>query len=105
VSAKLIPKICKNKASGNSRLTAASRQATAADSHSQNCLQALVVFFLFSLPTFDETTIELCLHAEKLTETVLHLNLGHFVGFFCFVLCSFGLFYFSPLMRKLQNNI
>jgi hypothetical protein len=24
---------------------------------------------------------------------------------FCFVLCSFVLFYFSPLMRQLQNNI
>jgi hypothetical protein len=45
------------------------------------------------------------MHAEKLTETVLHLNLGHFVGFFVVVLCSFVLFYFSPLMRQLQNNI
>jgi hypothetical protein len=50
--------------------------------------------FFFSLPTFDETTTELHLHAEKLIETVLHLNLGHFVGFFfscsvqlCSILC------------------
>jgi hypothetical protein len=50
-------------------------------------------FFFFSLPTFDEKTIKLHLLAEKLTETVLHLNLGHFVGFvffgvqFCSTLC------------------
>jgi hypothetical protein len=64
-------------------------------------------FFLFALPTFGETTTELCLHGEKLSETVLHLNLRHFVGFFVclFVLCGFGLFYFSPLMRQVQNNI
>jgi hypothetical protein len=100
VSVKLTPEICINKASSNSRLTAAGRQATASESHSQNCLQTL----FFTLPAFDETTTELRLHAEKLTETVLHLNLGHFVGVF-FVLCSFVLFYFSPLMRQLQNNI
>jgi hypothetical protein len=84
VSGKLTPEICINNASSNSRLTAAGRQAIAADSHSQTCLQNL---FFFSLPTFDETKTELHLHAEKLTETVLHLNLGHFVGFFlfCFV--------------------
>jgi hypothetical protein len=42
--------------------------------------------FFFSIPTFDEKTTELHLHAEKLTETVLHLNLGHFVGFFFLML-------------------
>jgi hypothetical protein len=67
VSAKLTPEIYINKASSNSRLTAAGRQATDADSHSQNCLQTLF-FFLFSFPTFDETTTELRLHAEKLTK-------------------------------------
>jgi hypothetical protein len=114
VSAKLTPEICKNNASSNSRLTAVGRQATAADSHSQTCLQALY----FPLPTFDEKTTKLHMHVEKITETVLHLNLGHFVGFFgffaffvclfvClfFVLCGFVLFYVSPLMRQLQNNI
>jgi hypothetical protein len=101
-SVKLTPEICLNAAASNSRLIAAGRQATAADSHSQTCLQTLFVcLFLFSLPTFDETTTELCLHAEKLIETVLHLNLGHFVGFFLFYAV---LFYFSPLMRQLQNN-
>jgi hypothetical protein len=62
----------------------------------------------FSFPTFDDKTTKLHLHAEKLTGTVLHLNLGHFVGFFVvlvFVLCSFVLLYVSPLMRQLQNNI
>jgi hypothetical protein len=70
VSAKLTPEICINNATSNSRLTAADRQATAADSHSQTCLQTLFFFFL-SLPTFDEKTTELHLHAEKLTETEL----------------------------------
>jgi hypothetical protein len=84
VSAKLTPEICINKASNNSRLTAAGRQATAADT----ILRTVSRLFFFSLPTFDEKTTELHLHAEKLTETVLHLNLGHFVGVF---LCSFVL--------------
>jgi hypothetical protein len=79
MSAKLTAEICINNASSYSRLTAVARQATAADSHSQNCLQTL---FYFSLLTFDEKTTEIHLHAEKLTETVLHLNLGNFVGFF-----------------------
>jgi hypothetical protein len=88
VSAKLTPEICINKASSNSRLTAGGRQATASDSHSQNCFQTL----FFPLPTFDETTTKLHLHAEKLTETVLHLNLEHFVGsfLFCAVLFCFA---------------
>jgi hypothetical protein len=104
VSAKLTPEICINKASSNSRLTAAGRQGTAADT----ILRTVSRLFFFSLSTFDEKTTELHLHAEKLTETVLHLNLGHFVGF-CFVLffilCSFVLLYVSPLMRQIQNNI
>jgi uncharacterized BrkB/YihY/UPF0761 family membrane protein len=68
----------------------------------------LFLFFIFnplsvSLPTFDEKTTKLHLHAEKLTENVLHLNLGHFVGcFFC--VCSFVLFYVSPLIRQLQRH-
>jgi hypothetical protein len=71
VSAKLTPEICINNASSNSRLTAASR-----------------VFF-FLLP-FDETTTKLHLHAEKLTETVLHLAWDTLWGFlFCFVLVFF----------------
>jgi hypothetical protein len=91
VSAKLVPEICINNAASNSRLTAAGRQATAADSHSQTCLQALFFFFL---PMFDEKTTELHLHSEKPTETILHLYLGHFVGFFFFSCFGAVLFYF-----------
>jgi hypothetical protein len=47
-----------------------------------------------SLPTFDEKTNKLHLHAEKLTETVLHLNLGH-VGFLC--LCAVLFYFMHPL--------
>jgi hypothetical protein len=102
VSAKLTPEICINKASRNNRLTAASRWATASDSHSQTCLQTL--FFFSSLSSFDETTTELHPHAEKLTETVLHLNLGHFVGFwFSYFFCFLGVFLvFFPFDEK--NN-
>jgi hypothetical protein len=86
VSAKLSPDICINNASSNSRQTAAGREATATDSGSR--------LFFFSLPIFDEKNTELQLHAEKLTETVLHLNLGHIVGFFCLLLFCVVLFYF-----------
>jgi hypothetical protein len=96
VSVKLTPEICINNATSNSRLTAAGRRDAASDSHSLNCLQTLFFF----LSSFDETITELHLHAEKLTETVLHLNMGHFVGFFvlfCFVLFFFFFFCFFPL--------
>jgi hypothetical protein len=101
-SVKLTPEICINNVSSNSRLTAAGRQATAVETIHRPVSR----LFFFSLPTFDETTSKLHLHAEKLTETVLHLNFGHFVGFGCFfVLCSCVLFYVTPLMKQLQNNI
>jgi hypothetical protein len=74
VSAKLTPENCINNASISGRLTAAGRQATAADTILRTVSR--LFFFLF-LPTFDERTPELHLQAEKLTETVLHLNLGH----------------------------
>jgi hypothetical protein len=80
VSAKLTTEICINNASSNSSLTAAGRQATAADTIHRTVSR--LFFFSLFLPTFDERTTELHLHAEKLTETVLHLNLGHMVGFF-----------------------
>jgi hypothetical protein len=102
VSVKLTPEICINNASSNSRLTAAGRQATAADTIHRTVSR---LFFFLSVPTFDEKATELHLHAEKLTETVLHLNLGHFVGFFFFFLvqvCSTLVF---PLIRQLQNKI
>jgi hypothetical protein len=62
VSAKLTPEICINNAASNSRLTAAGRQATAADT----VLRTVSRLFFFSLPIFDETTTKLHLHAEKL---------------------------------------
>jgi hypothetical protein len=101
VSVKLTPEICINKASSNSRLTAAAGKPQPQIAILQNCLQTL-----FFLASFDETTTELHQNAEKLTETVLHLNLRHFVGFFfvCVLFCLvwFGLV-FSPLMRQQQN--
>jgi hypothetical protein len=110
VSAKLTPEICINNGSSNSRLTAAGRQATAADTILRTVSRLFVFFFfLVSLPTSDEKTTKLYLHAEKLTEIVLHLNLRPFVGlcflFLFFFVCSFVLLYASPMMRQLQNNI
>jgi hypothetical protein len=84
-----MPDICINKTSSNSRLTSVGKQVTATRIH-----RTVSRLFVFSLSTFDETKTELRLHAEKLTETVLHLSLGHFVGFF-FILCDFVLFYFT----------
>jgi hypothetical protein len=71
VSAKLTPEICINNATNNSRLTAPGQQATATDT----ILRTVSRFFFFLfLTTFDERTTELHLHAEKLTETILHLT-------------------------------
>jgi hypothetical protein len=103
VSAKLTPEICINNASSNSRLTTTGRQATVAETILRTVSR--LFFFFLCLPTFDERTTELQLQAEKLTETVLHLNLGHLGGYFCACVCSFVLLYESPLMRQLQNNI
>jgi hypothetical protein len=80
VRAKLTPEICINNAASYSRLTAAGKQATVADTILRT-VSRLFCFF-FCLPTFDERTTKLHLQAEKLTETVLPLNLGHLVGFF-----------------------
>jgi hypothetical protein len=54
VSAKLIPEICINNTSSNSRLTAVGRQATTADTIHRT-VSRLFYFFL-SLLTFDEKT-------------------------------------------------
>jgi hypothetical protein len=96
VSAKFTPEICINKASSNSRLTAVGRQATATDT-----IHRTVSRLFFFPSSFDETTTKQHLHAEKLTETVLYLNLGYFEVIFCFVLLCFLVF--SPLMRQWQN--
>jgi hypothetical protein len=80
VSAKLNPEICINNASSNSRLITAGRQATVAETILRTVSR--LFFFSLCLPTFDERTSELHLQAEKLTETVLHLNLGQLVGLY-----------------------
>jgi hypothetical protein len=50
--------------------------------------------------SFDETMTELQPHAERLTETGLHLNLGY-LGFFCLFVCLVCFVgFFSPLMRQ-----
>jgi hypothetical protein len=89
VSVKLTAEIYINNTSSNSRLTAAGRQATAINTIHRTVSRH---FFFSSLPTFDEKTTELQLHAEKLTETVLH-----FFG-------SFVLLHGSPLIWQLHNN-
>jgi hypothetical protein len=79
----------------------AGRQQWADKPQVQIAIHRLVTrLFFFSLSPFDEKTTKLHLHAEKLTETVLHLNLEHF-----FCVCSFVLLYVSPLVSQLQNNI
>jgi hypothetical protein len=52
VSAKLTPEICINNASSNSRLPAAGRQATAADTTLRTVSR--LFFFFFSLPLMRE---------------------------------------------------
>jgi hypothetical protein len=59
VGVKLTPEIYINNASGNSRLTAVGRQATAADSHSQTCLQTLL--FSLSLPLMRKQSNYTCM--------------------------------------------
>jgi hypothetical protein len=99
VSAKFTPEICINNASSY-RLRAAGRQATVADT----TLRTVSRLFFFSLLTFDEKTTELHLHAEKLIETVLHFTWDTLWVFFVCV-SGFVLFFVTPLMRQLQNNI
>jgi hypothetical protein len=104
VSVKLTPEICINNTASNSRLTAAGRQATASDSHSQNCLQTL---FFLSLPLMKKQLNNTCM--LKNLRNCIAFELGTLCRFFVivvvFVLCGFVLLYVSPLMRQLQNNI
>jgi hypothetical protein len=102
VTVKLTPEICINNASSNSRLTAVGRQATAANSHSQNCFQTLFFSFLSPYLWWDNNrTTPAC---WKTYWNCIAFELGKICGSF-FVLCSSVLFYFFPLMRQLQNNI
>jgi hypothetical protein len=71
VSAKLTPEICINNASSNSRLTAAGRQATVAETILRTVSR---LFFFLCLPTFDERTTKLHLQAEKLTAFAFELG-------------------------------
>jgi hypothetical protein len=101
VSAKLTPEICINNASSNSRLTTAGRQATIAETFLRT-VSRLFFFFFLCLPTFHERTTKLHLQAEKLTETVLHLNLGHLTrtgdcDFTAFELGGFLVFWFFKI--------
>jgi hypothetical protein len=99
VSVKLTLEICINNISSNS-----SWQQWAGEPQPQIAIHRPVSRLPFFLPTFDETTTELHLHTEKLTETVLHLNLGHFVVFFflfCVVLFGLVFFPFDKTMTEL----
>jgi hypothetical protein len=101
VSAKLTPKICINNAASNSRLTAAGRQATAADSHSQTCLQTLC-FLSPYLWWENNWTTPAC---WKIYWNCIAFELGTLCGFFFFlVLCGFVLFYVTPLMNNYRTS-
>jgi hypothetical protein len=52
-----------------------------------------------------QTTSQTTLACWKTYWNCIAFELGTLCGFVFFVLCRFGLFYFSPLMRQLQNNI
>jgi hypothetical protein len=103
VSVKLTPEICINKASSNSCLTATGKWPTAADSHSQNCLQTL--FFSLFLWWDNNWTTPACWRTYW---NCIAFELGTLCGVF-FVLCSFVLFWFfqsvSPLMRHPQSYV
>jgi hypothetical protein len=57
----LTPEIYINNAASNSGLTVAGRQATAADSHSQTCLQTLFFSLSLSLPLMRKQLNYTCL--------------------------------------------
>jgi hypothetical protein len=80
-------------------------QQRASEWQPQIAIHRTVSRLFFFLPTFDETTTELHLHAEKLTETILHLTLGHYVEFYCIVLFCFVLFCFFPLWWNNDRTI
>jgi hypothetical protein len=87
MSAKLTPEICINNASRNSRLTAVGRQATASDSHSQNCLRLFFFLSLYLCWENNETT-RAC---SKTHWNSIAFELRTLCGFFFFCV---ALFYF-----------
>jgi hypothetical protein len=103
VSAKLTPEICINNATSNSRLTAVGGQATATDSHSQTGLQTL--FFLSPYLWWENNwATPACWKTYWNCIAFEHGTLCGVLVLFPF-LCGFVLFYVTPLMRQLQNNI
>jgi hypothetical protein len=97
MSVKLTPEICINKASSNSRLTAVGRQATAADSHSQNSLQTL---FFFSLPPLRRQQMNYTCMLKNLLKLYCIWTWDTLWGFFvlfCEVLFYFGFSSLFPL--------
>jgi hypothetical protein len=86
VSVKLTPEICINNASSNSRLTAAGRWATASDSHSQTCLQAIFFFFFLSLPLMRQQLNYTCMLKNLLKlHCIWTWDTLWCFGFFCFL--------------------
>jgi hypothetical protein len=100
VSAKLTPEICINKASSNSRLTAAGRQATALDRHSQNSLQTL--FFSLSIPLMRQQPNYTC-KLKNLLKLYCIRTWDTLWCFFClFHIVWFGLVFF-PFDEKMTE--
>jgi hypothetical protein len=103
VNVKLTPEICINNASSYSRLTSAGRRATAADSHSQSCLQTL---FFSSLPLMRQQPNYTCMLKNLLKLYCIwtwDTLWCFFVCLFSVVLVFFFFWFFSPLMRQWQN--
>jgi hypothetical protein len=98
VSVRLTPEICINKVSSNSRLTAAGKWATASDSHSQNCLQALY-FSLFLWGDNNGPTPA----SWKTYWNFMAFELGTICGFSFFV-CYFALFCVFGFFPLLWDN-
>jgi hypothetical protein len=102
VSVKITPEICINKASSNSRLTAAGRRATASDSHSQNCLQTL---FFSSLSLMRQQPNYTCMLKNLLKLYCIWtwdtLWWFFFVCLFCVVLVYLVFFPFDETMTEL----
>jgi hypothetical protein len=100
VSAKLTPEVCINKASSNSWLTAVGRQATASDSHSQNCLQTLFFFPFFFLWWDNNQTTPAC---WKTYWNCIAFELGTLCGVFCCCCYCFLLPFEETMKHHLQD--
>jgi hypothetical protein len=94
MSAKLTPEICINNASSNSRLRAAGRQATAADSHCKNCLYTL----FFSHPPLMRKQLNYTCMLKNLLQLycIWTWDTRWFIFFF-FCLCAVLFYFMHPL--------